>query len=145
MARVGFEVLPAVVMKNSIFWDITPYSPLKGNRRFGGTCRLHLHGRRIILVSSACYLLHADSLLALFFDPVKATCSSETSVEFQRITRRYIPENRTLHGKTFRMLRRQGVRAVTVQQLNGAYTQYECVTLLYYAAGDAEGTRARGL
>jgi hypothetical protein len=34
-------------MKNSIFRDITPCSPLKVNRRFGGTCRLHLHGRRI--------------------------------------------------------------------------------------------------
>jgi hypothetical protein len=27
--------------------DITPYSPLKVNRRFGGTYRLHLQGRRI--------------------------------------------------------------------------------------------------
>jgi hypothetical protein len=33
--------------KSSIFWDITPCSPLKVNRRFGGTCRLHLQGRRI--------------------------------------------------------------------------------------------------
>jgi hypothetical protein len=41
---VGFEVLTAVVMNSSIFWDITPCSPLKVNRRFGGTCRLHLQG-----------------------------------------------------------------------------------------------------
>jgi hypothetical protein len=27
-------------MKNSILWDITPSSPLKVNRRFGGTHRL---------------------------------------------------------------------------------------------------------
>jgi hypothetical protein len=33
--------------KYSIFWDITPCSLLKVNRRFGGTCRLHLQGRRI--------------------------------------------------------------------------------------------------
>jgi hypothetical protein len=33
---VGFEVLAAVVMKSTIFWDITPCSPLKVNRRFGG-------------------------------------------------------------------------------------------------------------
>jgi hypothetical protein len=26
---VGFEVLTAVVMKSSVFWDITPCSPLK--------------------------------------------------------------------------------------------------------------------
>jgi hypothetical protein len=25
-------------MKNAIFWDITPCSPLKGNLRFGGIC-----------------------------------------------------------------------------------------------------------
>jgi hypothetical protein len=45
--RVGFEFLTAVVMKSSIFWDITPCSPLKVNWRFGGTCRLHLQGRKI--------------------------------------------------------------------------------------------------
>jgi hypothetical protein len=51
----------AAVMKSSIFWDIKPCSPLKANGRFGGTC-LHLPG-------SACYLLHADFLLGLFFCP----------------------------------------------------------------------------
>jgi hypothetical protein len=34
---VGFEVLTALVTKSAIFWDITPRSPLKVNRRFGGT------------------------------------------------------------------------------------------------------------
>jgi hypothetical protein len=47
MINVGFEVLRAVVMKCSIFWDITTCSPLKINRRFGGICRLHIQGRRI--------------------------------------------------------------------------------------------------
>jgi hypothetical protein len=28
---VGFEVLTAVVMKSTIFWDITPCSPLRVN------------------------------------------------------------------------------------------------------------------
>jgi hypothetical protein len=32
-------------MKSYLFWDITPCSPLKVNRRFGGTYRLHLQGR----------------------------------------------------------------------------------------------------
>jgi hypothetical protein len=32
-------------MKSTIFWDITPCSPLSVNRRFGGTYRLHLQGR----------------------------------------------------------------------------------------------------
>jgi hypothetical protein len=34
---VGFEVFTAVVMKSSIFWDITPCSPLIFNQRFRGT------------------------------------------------------------------------------------------------------------
>jgi hypothetical protein len=39
---VAFEVLAAVVMKSSIFWDIKTCSSLKVNRRFGGIYRLHL-------------------------------------------------------------------------------------------------------
>jgi hypothetical protein len=66
--EVGFEVPTAVVMKSSIFWDITPCSPLKVNWCFGGTCRLHLQGLRIqerILrkVGIVCCLLHAAFLL----------------------------------------------------------------------------------
>jgi hypothetical protein len=39
MFVAGFEVLTAVVMKSTIFWDITPCSPLKVNQRFGGIYR----------------------------------------------------------------------------------------------------------
>jgi hypothetical protein len=46
--HVGLEVLRAVVMKRTIFWDITPCSPLSFNRRSGRTYRLHLHGRKNI-------------------------------------------------------------------------------------------------
>jgi hypothetical protein len=46
MDNVGFEVLTAVVMKSSIFCDITPCCPLKANRRFEGACCLHLQGPR---------------------------------------------------------------------------------------------------
>jgi hypothetical protein len=44
---VGFEVFTAVVMKSTIFWDITPCNPLEVNPRFGETYRLHLQGRRV--------------------------------------------------------------------------------------------------
>jgi hypothetical protein len=44
---VGFEVLTAVAVKGSVFWGITPCSPLKASRRFGGTSYLHLQCRRI--------------------------------------------------------------------------------------------------
>jgi hypothetical protein len=36
------------LLKNSIFWVITPCSPLKVNWSFGEICRLHLQGQRII-------------------------------------------------------------------------------------------------
>jgi hypothetical protein len=42
---VEFEVVTATVMKSTIIWDITPYSPPKVSRDFGGTHRLHLRGR----------------------------------------------------------------------------------------------------
>jgi hypothetical protein len=44
---MGYEVLTPVVMKRTIFWDITPCSLLKVSRRFGGPYRLHLQGRKI--------------------------------------------------------------------------------------------------
>jgi hypothetical protein len=79
---------------SSILWDITPCSPLKANRPFGGTYRIHLQGRRISrvrnqresrsLVSCSAY----SSTLK-----IDAICSSETLVDFQRTTRRYIPED----------------------------------------------------
>jgi hypothetical protein len=46
ISSVGFEVLQPVVMKSNIVWDITLCSPLSVNRRFGGTFRLHLQGRK---------------------------------------------------------------------------------------------------
>jgi hypothetical protein len=33
MCNLGFEVLTAVVMKSSIFWDITPCSQLKASHK----------------------------------------------------------------------------------------------------------------
>jgi hypothetical protein len=43
---------------------------------------------------------HASCLLNLYFSNLKmeATCSSETSVDTQRTTRSYIPEDGTLHN-----------------------------------------------
>jgi hypothetical protein len=88
-ADVGFEVLTAVVMKISIFWDITPCTPLKVNRRFGGTNCLHLQGRRINQVrnpreagskKSNLYLENLSFYMKL------------------RTTRSYTPEDGTLHN-----------------------------------------------
>jgi hypothetical protein len=59
-----------------MFSDITPCITLKVNYRFGGTCRFLHQGRRIS----------------------RARNQRETVVYFQRTTRRYIPEDRTLYN-----------------------------------------------
>jgi hypothetical protein len=46
-SKLGTEVLTVLVMNTYIVWDIMPCSPLKVNRRFGRTCRLHLQGQTI--------------------------------------------------------------------------------------------------
>jgi hypothetical protein len=89
-------------MKSSIFWGITPCNPLKVNRRFGLTCRLHLQGRRIIHVRNQLQASKKPAELVTDFMLVsclaysstlktEVTCSSETSGDFQMTIRRYIP------------------------------------------------------
>jgi hypothetical protein len=66
---LGFEVLTPVVMNISIFWDIMLYSPLKINRCFEETERLHLQDRIICPTRnqlSTCF--HAGALLSFFFN-----------------------------------------------------------------------------
>jgi hypothetical protein len=87
---IGFEVLTAVVMKSTIFWDITPCSPLKVNRRFGGTYRLNLCPAYHLLARWFIARAYSSTL------KVEAKYTSETSIYFQRNTRRYIPEDSTL-------------------------------------------------
>jgi hypothetical protein len=71
-------------MKSINFWDITPCSLLSVNRRFGGTCHLLV-----------CWFL--DELISSTLK-MEAICSSETLVDAQRTTWRYIPEVDTLHN-----------------------------------------------
>jgi hypothetical protein len=66
-------------------WDITPCSPLKANRSFGGT----------LLVT--CFMLVSWWAYSSTLN-MEATCSSETTFDFQRTTKRYIIEDRTLHN-----------------------------------------------
>jgi hypothetical protein len=91
------------VLKSIIFWDMTPCSPLGFNRRFGGTYRLHLQGQRNRFSKPASK--HVESRAFCWFaEPISSTlkmeaiCSSETSVQTQRTTRRHIPEDYTLHN-----------------------------------------------
>jgi hypothetical protein len=50
--HVRFEVFMVVTMKKAVFWDVAPCRS-GVNRRFGGTYRLHLQGRREIIRKSA--------------------------------------------------------------------------------------------
>jgi hypothetical protein len=43
---VRFEVFTAVTVKNAVFWYVAPCRSCV-ERRFGGTYRLHLQGRKI--------------------------------------------------------------------------------------------------
>jgi hypothetical protein len=106
---LGFEVFTAVVMKSIIFWDMTPCSPLSVNRRFRGTYRLHLQGRRNKFSKKPASKQNACHLLSLWFHAefislslkMKAICSSETSGDTQWTTRRHIPEDDTLRVLLF--------------------------------------------
>jgi hypothetical protein len=62
---VRFGVLRAVVMKSTIFWDITPCSPLKVNRRLGGSNNKPSKKPAWKQVAS----LHTGFLLGLVFHP----------------------------------------------------------------------------
>jgi hypothetical protein len=65
-----------VVMKSSVFWNITLCSPLKVNRRFRRICHLHLQGWKMAV-----------------------SYSFEMCVVFQQITQHYIPEDGTFRTK----------------------------------------------
>jgi hypothetical protein len=66
MLMYDFEVPTAFVIKISIFWNITPFSPLKIDRRFGGTCRFQLQGLRISKASNNRDVGRKQALLAGF-------------------------------------------------------------------------------
>jgi hypothetical protein len=104
-----------VVLKTTIFWDITPCSPLRINRHFGRTYCLHL------LASCS----HAGPCSAYFLTlKMEAICSSERSVDSRRTTWHYIPEDGTLSSWW-------------LQDVNGAHTElYWFITILpmWYAA-----------
>jgi hypothetical protein len=66
--------------KRTIFWDVTPFSPVDVHRSFGGTCCLHLQGSKVSQTrnwkdgkqsepsNSACRLRLLTFLFGLFFD-----------------------------------------------------------------------------
>jgi hypothetical protein len=64
---VGFEVLTAVVMKSTIFWDITPCSPLKVNWRFRGRISRARNHHDIILLNKEWNLLDEEGTVFVVY------------------------------------------------------------------------------
>jgi hypothetical protein len=74
---------------SSVFWVIMPCSPLKVDRRFGGIFPKYLQDRTInqVRFTLVPFLAYSSKV------KMKAICSSETSVDVQWTTRRYITED----------------------------------------------------
>jgi hypothetical protein len=94
--RANKETVTA--LKSISFWNVTPCSLLSCNRRFGGTYRLHLQGRRNNFSKNQQASKWLIAEIISFTLKMEAICSSETSVATQETTRRHIPEDDIIHN-----------------------------------------------
>jgi hypothetical protein len=83
-SNVGFEVLTTVVMKSSVFWDITLCSLLKVNHCFRQTCHLHLQGWRISQARNQREVLLATYFMLVFCLACSMTLKMEWCVPPKR-------------------------------------------------------------
>lgn len=79
------HVLTTVVKKSSTFSDIRPCSPFKVHRPFWGT-----------ILNFFCLFTFGSCWIFSWNYKIEATCSSETSADFQRNIWPYIPRDRSL-------------------------------------------------
>jgi hypothetical protein len=101
-----------LLLKSSILWDITPCRPLKVNVR-QATC--------FTLVSCLAY----SSTVKM-----EAKCSSETSVDIQRTTRCYIPEDGILHNHRCENLKYYGASSISYPRHKREFQRYEIYSVL---------------
>jgi hypothetical protein len=89
----------SMVTQSAILWDITPCSPLKVNRRFGGTCRLRCQSRRISKARNQRETGVKQNVLVSYslIHEWEATYTSETSVDFNGLYGVISLKDRTLH------------------------------------------------
>jgi hypothetical protein len=83
---LGYELVTAVVMWSSVFFDITTCSPLKVNQHFVRMCHLQHKGRRI---NQATNQLEAGSKHPEYGGEIFL----RTSVDFKLTTWRYVLED----------------------------------------------------
>jgi hypothetical protein len=108
VGSVGCEILMPMVMKSSVFWDITPCRSLKVNRRSGEhvasvlsvvesakqeTSMKQIANRALITACLACPLTLKETV-----------CAPKASVDIQHTPRFYIREGRTLLCVYFELL-----------------------------------------
>jgi hypothetical protein len=85
-------------LKSYIIRDITQSSQIKVSRRFGSTCSLLLWGWRTSHARNHHKTGSEQKLVISLILNMDATCSSETSADFQRTTRPYILEDRIIYN-----------------------------------------------
>jgi hypothetical protein len=83
------NTIHGINLKICNFWDIPQRSPMEVTWRFAVTCCLHIQG---LSVSQARNQHATRSKL------IEWICFSEIPIDFQRTTRRYIPEGATRHN-----------------------------------------------
>jgi hypothetical protein len=81
---VKFQVVTAVSMMMTVFWDVAPCCFAEVYRRFRGPCCLHHQGDE-------------SGVIALM---MVAASTSETSVNFYQTTRRNIPQDSNLQNNS---------------------------------------------
>jgi hypothetical protein len=123
--KVTFDrIATNLLVKSTIFWDITPCGPLKVNRRsdeyIASISRVENKPSKIPGWKQVASL----KIEAMFF--------SETSVDFRRTMRRYIPEdNNTLHNHRCENLR--SYRMIDIKALENHSFAYVADTWSSYS------------
>jgi hypothetical protein len=84
--NVGFEVFTSVVMKSTLFWDITPSSALKVNRSFGRILSSPSSGSNTEPIKKPeCSRYQAELLSYSSTLKMETTFAFETSVDYMKL------------------------------------------------------------
>jgi hypothetical protein len=82
---IGVEVVTAVVMKTFVLWDITPYSPSKGNLDFQRNTESIYHNTEIWNSVFPTATFTAKSLILLLYNDLILSSQVKQSVPRERL------------------------------------------------------------